>query len=90
MKRNSRRRIWFAAASLAVNVLSADVAMSAQNYIAPILQFQPPNYNEDCVWFTLVGVGQADPIPYPIILGLLAREPKLGIAKFTPCCWPRN
>jgi hypothetical protein len=63
MKRMSRNGIfYFALASLAVNAMLADVAMSAQNYTAPIAQIQSPNYNEDCVWFTLVGVPQADPI----------------------------
>jgi hypothetical protein len=63
MKRISRSGIFLlAAASLAANTMLADAAISAQNYAAPILQLQPPNLNVDCVWFTLVGVSQGDPI----------------------------
>jgi hypothetical protein len=63
MKRISRKGIlYIALISAAVNTMLAGVAVSAQGYSAPILQLQPPNYNVDCVWFSLVGVAQADPI----------------------------
>jgi hypothetical protein len=56
------RIIWVAAASLAVNALLTDVAMSGQNYTATIAALQPPSSYQDCVFFTLVGIPQADPI----------------------------
>jgi hypothetical protein len=63
MKRISQKGIvCLAVAATAANALLANMAMSAQNYTALIAQVQSPNYNEDCVWFTLVGVPQADPI----------------------------
>jgi hypothetical protein len=74
MKRISRKGIfYFALASLAVNAMLTDVAMSAQNYTAPIASVQPPSYNQDCVLFTIVGVPQADPI--------LANNPWCGLPR---------
>jgi hypothetical protein len=49
-------------AAIAASTIFAEPVMSEQGYTAQIAQFQPPNYNEDCVWFSLVGVAQADPI----------------------------
>jgi hypothetical protein len=61
MKRISRKRIFYVAvASLAANALLTDVAMSAQNFTAPIALVQPPSNFQDCVFFTLVGIPQAD------------------------------
>jgi hypothetical protein len=59
-RRGSRTGIFnFAVGSLAV---LADVAISAQNYTAPVAALQPPSNYQDCVFFTLVGISQADPV----------------------------
>jgi hypothetical protein len=57
MKRISKKRILLLALAFTVvgNIL-ADTAFAVQSYTAPLAQIQSPNYNEDCVWFTLVGV----------------------------------
>lgn len=47
---------------LIVCLLPLRSALAAQNYTAIISQLQPPNANEDCVFFTLTGIPQADPI----------------------------
>jgi hypothetical protein len=38
------------------------IAISAQNFTAPIAALQPPSNYQDCVFFTFVGIPQADPI----------------------------
>ena len=39
-----------------------DVALSTQQYSTTVLQIQSPASTADCLWFTLSGVPQADPI----------------------------
>ena len=36
-------------------------ALAAQNYTATVQQLQPPLSSQDCVYFTLTNVAQADP-----------------------------
>lgn len=63
MKWNSKKWIVVvASASAACCIFRTDTANAGQSYTAPIALVQSPNYGEDCVWFTLVGVPQADPL----------------------------
>jgi hypothetical protein len=63
MNKNIRKGPFFSGlAIIAASTILAGPVLCSQQYIAAIAQFQPPNYNVDCVWFTLVGVAQADPI----------------------------
>jgi hypothetical protein len=63
MKRISKKRILLLALVFTfVGNILADSAFAVQSHTAPLAQFQSPNYNEDCVWFTLAGVPQADPL----------------------------
>ena len=43
-------------------LLSAGAAMGSEQYTSTVSIVQSPNYNEDCCFFQLAGVGQADPV----------------------------
>jgi hypothetical protein len=63
MIRISKKRILLLTLVFAfVGNILADTAFAVQSYTVPLAQFQSPNYNEDCVWFALVGIPQADPL----------------------------
>lgn len=57
----TRVRIGMAVLVIVVGA-SPSAASSGQIFTAVIGQVEAPSYNEDCLWFTLVGVAQADPI----------------------------
>src|ERR1700730_14325783 len=47
-------------ASIGMNVLFAGPSNAAFYYTSTIGQLQAPSFNQDCIWFTLVGVPTAD------------------------------
>jgi hypothetical protein len=63
MNKNDRKgSLYSILVTIAANAIFAGTALSAQNYAAPIAALQPPSNYQDCVFFTLVGIPQADPI----------------------------
>jgi hypothetical protein len=56
------RRIGIGAMVMALVGLSGiSIACASQQYISTVTQIEAPNYNQDCLWFQLSGVTQADP-----------------------------
>lgn len=55
-----RSHSFFAATLLAATWTG--IACANQQWTATVQQLQPPLSNQDCVFFTLTGVSQADPI----------------------------
>jgi hypothetical protein len=49
-------------ASIGMSALTPTPSSAAQFYTSTIGQLQAPSFNQDCIWFTLTGVAQADPI----------------------------
>jgi len=48
-------------ASIGMSALTPTPSSAAQLYTATIAQLQAPSFNQDCIWFTLTGITQADP-----------------------------
>ena len=53
------RHLWAGAATA---LMWSSIASANQQWTSTILQLQPPLSNQDCVFFTLNGVSEADPV----------------------------
>jgi hypothetical protein len=60
-------------ASIGMSSLIPVPSSGAQFYTATIAQLQAPSFNQDCIWFTLTGVGTADSAVSPSPWFALAR-----------------
>jgi hypothetical protein len=48
--------------SICLSTLFAQLALASQLYTTTITKLQPPSNGQDCVFFELSGVSQADPV----------------------------
>jgi hypothetical protein len=61
-KSRTRNVLRIIVASIEMSALIPATSSAAQFYTATIAQLQAPSFNQDCIWFSLTGIAQADPI----------------------------